>query len=194
MKIILASSNKGKVREIKEILKDFEIIPYTDLIEKFEIEENGKSFKENAIIKAKAVADKLPGFIVMADDSGISVPALGGVPGIYSARFAGDGASDRDNLNKLIDELKKMSIKKTTAFYTAAIALITPYGVFTTHGFMHGNVINEARGNKGFGYDPMFIPKGFDKTLGELDEKIKQKISHRYKALKLAEKILKVIQ
>jgi XTP/dITP diphosphohydrolase len=130
----------------------------------------------------------------MADDSGISVPALGGVPGIYSARFAGEGASDKDNLYKLIGELKKRNITKTPAFYTAAIAIATPYGIFTTHGFMRGEVINEAKGDKGFGYDPMFIPKGFDKTLGELDEKIKQKISHRYKALKLADKILKVIK
>jgi XTP/dITP diphosphohydrolase len=193
MKIVLASSNKGKVKEIKEILKDYEIIPYTDLIEKFEIEENGNSFKENAIIKAKAVAEKLPEFIVMADDSGISVSILENQPGIYSARFAGVGASDKENLNKLIDELKKRDIKKTPAFYTAAIAIATPYGVFTTHGFMRGEVIDEVRGDKGFGYDPMFIPNGFDKTLGELDDEIKQKISHRYKALKLAEKILKVI-
>ncbi|WP_024789431.1 RdgB/HAM1 family non-canonical purine NTP pyrophosphatase [Lebetimonas sp. JH292] len=194
MKIVLASSNKGKVREIKEILKDFEIIPYTDLIEPFEIEENGKTFKENAIIKVKAVAEKLPEFLVMADDSGISVPALGGIPGIYSARFAGSEASDKDNLKKLISELKKRNIKKTPAFYTAAIAIASPYGIFTTHGFMHGDVIDEAKGDKGFGYDPMFIPKGFDNTLGELDEKIKQKISHRTKALKLAENILKVIK
>jgi XTP/dITP diphosphohydrolase len=194
MKIVLASSNKGKVKEIKEILSDYEIIPYTDLIEPFKIEENGKTFKENAIIKAKSVAEKLPDFIVMADDSGISVPALGGVPGIYSARFAGDGASDKDNLYKLIDELKKRNITKTPAFYTAAIAIASPYGIFTTHGFMRGEVIDDARGDKGFGYDPMFIPSGFDKTLGELDESIKQKISHRYKALKLADKILKVIE
>jgi XTP/dITP diphosphohydrolase len=194
MKIVLASSNKGKVKEIKEILSGYEIIPYTDLIEAFEIEENGKSFKENAIIKAKAVAEKLPEFVVMADDSGISVPVLGGIPGIYSARFAGEGASDKDNLYKLINELKKRDITKTPAFYTAAIAIATKYGIFTTHGFMRGEVIDDARGDKGFGYDPMFIPSGFDKTLGELDESIKQKISHRYKALKLADKILKVIE
>ncbi len=194
MKIIIASSNKGKIKEIKKILKNYEIIPYTDLIKPFEIEENGKSFKENAIIKAKAVSEKLPGYIVISDDSGISVPALGGAPGIYSARFAGEGASDRDNLNKLINELKKRKIKKTPAFYTAAIAIATPYGIFTTHGFMYGEVIDEARGNKGFGYDPMFIPTGFDKTLGELDDDIKQKISHRSKALKLAKTVLKTLE
>ena len=194
MKIIIASSNKGKIKEIKKILKNYEIIPYTDLIKPFEIEENGKSFKENAIIKAKAVSEKLPGYIVISDDSGISVPALGGAPGIYSARFAGEGASDRDNLNKLINELKKRKIKKTPAFYTAAIAIATPYGIFTTHGFMYGEVIDETRGNKGFGYDPMFIPTGFDKTLGELDDDIKQKISHRSKALKLAKTVLKTLE
>ena len=193
MKIVLASSNKGKVKEIRQILRDFEIIPYTELIEPLKIEENGKTFKENAIIKAKAISKKLPKFIVLSDDSGISVPILGGIPGIYSARFAGENANDKENLQKLINELKRRNIKKTPAFYTAAIAISTPYGIYTAHGFMYGDVIDEARGNKGFGYDPMFIPKGFDKTLGELDEKIKEQISHRYKALKLTELILKAI-
>ena len=194
MKIVIASSNRGKIREIKELLRDFEVVPYTDLIEKFEIEENGNTFKENAVIKAKAIYEKLPEFIVLADDSGISVPLLGNEPGIYSARYAGIKASDRDNLNKLINELKKRGIKKTPAFYTAAIAIATPYGVFTSHGIMRGEVIDEARGDKGFGYDPMFIPKGFDKTLGELDEDIKNQISHRTKALNLAKLILNTLK
>jgi len=193
MKIIVASSNKGKIKEIKEILDDFEVVPYTEFIKPIEIEENGKTFKENAIIKAKEISKYFPNDIVLADDSGISVPILGGIPGIYSARFAGEGASDKDNLYKLINELKNKGFKKTPAFYTAAIALATPYGIFTTHGFMRGVVIDEARGNKGFGYDPMFIPNGFDKTLGELDEDIKKKISHRSKALNLAKIILKTI-
>jgi len=194
MKIVVASGNKGKIREIKEILKDFEVIAYTDLIEPFEIEENGNSFKENAILKAKAVYGKIHDYIVLADDSGISVPVLNNAPGIYSARYAGVNASDKENLNKLINELKKRNIKKTAAFYTAAIAIATPYGVWTTHGFMRGNVIDEARGDRGFGYDPMFIPKGYEKTLGELDESIKQKISHRNKALNLAKLILRTLQ
>ncbi len=193
MKIIVASGNKGKIKEIKKILNSYDVIPYTELIEPFEIEENGRTFKENAIIKAKAIYEKLPENIVIADDSGISVPALNNEPGIFSARYAGENASDKDNLNKLINELKKRNIKKTPAFYTAAIAIATPYGVFTTHGFMYGDVIDEARGEKGFGYDPMFIPKGYNKTLGELDESIKQKISHRVKALDLAQKIIKVL-
>ena len=193
MKIVVASGNKGKIREIQSILKDYEIIPYTELIAPIEIEENGSSFKENAIIKAKAVYEKLPQYLVIADDSGISVPALNNEPGIFSARYAGINASDKDNLNKLINKLKKRNIKKTPAFYTAAIAIASPFGIFTTHGFMRGEVIDEARGDKGFGYDPMFIPKGFDKTLGELDEEVKQKISHRVKALELAKKIIKVL-
>jgi len=193
MKIVVASGNKGKIKEIKKILNSYDVIPYTDLIEPFEIEENGGTFKENAIIKAKAIYEKLPENIVIADDSGISVPALNNEPGIFSARYAGEEASDKDNLNKLINELKKRNITKTPAYYTAAIAVATPYGVFTTHGFMYGDVIDEARGEKGFGYDPMFIPKGFNKTLGELDESVKQKISHRVKALDLAQKIIKVL-
>jgi len=193
-KIILASSNKGKIKEIQKYFTDYEVLPYTDLIEKFEIIENGDSFKQNAIIKAKAVGEKLKDYLVLADDSGISVPALNNAPGIFSARYAGENATDKDNLYKLIAELKKRGIKKTPAFYTAAIALYSPYGTYTAHGFMRGDVIDEARGEKGFGYDPMFIPKGFDKTLGELDEEVKKKFSHRTKALELMKIILKILQ
>jgi XTP/dITP diphosphohydrolase len=193
MQIVLASSNKGKIKEIKKYFGD-NVVAFSDLIEPFEIIEDGDSFKENAIIKAKAIYEKLPNHIIIADDSGISVPSLGGIPGIYSARFAGSKASDKDNLFKLIDELNKHNIQKTPAYYTSAIAIASPYGIFTTHGFMYGDVINEARGDKGFGYDPMFIPQGYDKTLGELDEDIKKKFSHRTKALNLAKYILEVIK
>jgi XTP/dITP diphosphohydrolase len=194
MRIVIASSNKGKIKEIKEILNEYEIVPYTDIIEPIEIEENGTTFKENAVIKAKAIQKFLPNEIILSDDSGITVPVLGGIPGIYSARFAGEDATDKDNLNKLINELKKRNIKKTPAFYTAAIAIATPYGLFTTHGFMRGDVIDEARGDKGFGYDPIFIPEGFNKTVAELDNNIKQKISHRFKALNLAKPIIEMLR
>jgi len=193
MQIVLASSNRGKIKEIKKYFGD-NVVAFSDLIVPFEIEENGKSFKENAIIKAKAIYEKLPNHIIIADDSGISVPKLGGIPGIYSARFAGSDATDKDNLNKLIDELKNNNISKTSAFYTSAIAIASPYGIYTTHGFMYGDVISEMRGNNGFGYDPMFIPQGFNKTLGELDERTKKSISHRTKALNLAKYILDVIK
>jgi len=191
--IILASSNKGKIKEIKKYFGD-EVVAFSELIEPFEIEENGNSFKENAIIKAQAIYNKLPNNIIIADDSGISVPKLNGIPGIYSARFAGKDASDKDNLYKLIETLNQHNISKTMAFYTSAIAIASPYGIFTTHGFMYGDVINQARGNNGFGYDPMFIPKGFDKTLGELDDATKKSLSHRTKALNLAKYIIDVIK
>ena len=191
--IVLASSNKGKIKEIKKYFGE-DVVAFSDLIEPFEIIEDGESFKVNAIIKATKIYEKLPNNIIIADDSGISVPALGDIPGIYSARFAGSGASDKDNLNKLIEELKNNNIQKTPAYYTSAIAIASPYGVFTTHGFMYGDVIDEARGDNGFGYDPMFIPQGFDKTLGELDDEIKKSISHRTKALNLAKYILEVIR
>jgi XTP/dITP diphosphohydrolase len=195
MKIILASSNAGKVREIKEYCVHHEVLAYTDFIEQFDIIEDGESYKENALIKARVIYKKLENimkdFVVISDDSGISVPLLGNIPGIYSARFAGDGASDKDNLNKLIDELKIQKLKITPAYYTASMAIVSDNGEFTVHGWMHGSVIDEARGEKGFGYDPMFIPNGYDKTLGELDGGVKEKISHRSKALKLAKEILR---
>ncbi len=194
MKIVLASGNSGKIKEIKEYFKDSEVVAYSDIIEPFEIVENGETYQENAVIKVKTIYDRLKDsmedFVVLADDSGITVPALGNIPGIYSARYARIGASDEENLDKLINSLKEKNIKKTAAFYTAAMAIVTDKGVFTTHGFMHGNVIDETRGKGGFGYDPMFIPDGFDKTLGELESKVKQQFSHRTKALRLAKLVL----
>ncbi len=194
MKIILASGNKGKIKEIKNYYKDYEVLAYSDIISPFEIVEDGDTYQANAIIKAetiyKKLKDKIDNFIVLADDSGISVPALGGIPGVFSARYAGVRASDKDNLNKLINALKEKNIKKTPAFYTAAMAIVNEKGVFTAHGWMHGDVIDEARGDDGFGYDPMFIPSGFSKTLGELELEIKQKFSHRTKALKLVKLLI----
>ncbi len=193
MKIILATSNKGKIKEFKDMLGDFEVLPYSEMMDEFDIIEDGDSFKKNAIIKAKAVFDKLQNrdkYIVLSDDSGISLPILGNAPGIYSARYAGKDANAKENLYKLIEDLKKRGIKKTPAFYTASIALATKDGIFSVHGWMHGEAIDEARGDNGFGYDPMFIPEGFDKTLGELDERIKKELSHRSKALQRAKILL----
>ena len=194
--IILASSNKGKIKEIKEFLSDFEVVAYSDVIPKFEIVEDGKTFQENAIIKAKTIFEKLSNkkdAIVLADDSGISVPILKNKPGIFSARYAGENATDKDNLYKLIDDLKQKGIEKTPAFYTACMAIVSKKGTFTTHGWMHGDVIAKARGENGFGYDPMFIPKYHDKTLGELEKEIKQELSHRTKALKLVKRLIDFI-
>lgn len=192
MKIILATSNHGKVKEFQSWIEEYEVLAYSDVMEPFEIEETGSTFKENALIKARAVYERLDdkSAMVLSDDSGISVPALGGIPGIYSARYAGVQASAKDNLNKLIQTLKDKDIEKTPAFYTAAIALVCAKGEFCVHGWMHGDAIAGARGNNGFGYDPMFMPCGYDKTLGELDESVKKAFSHRAQALELAHIII----
>lgn len=196
MKIVLATSNKGKVREIIELLHDREVFPYTDLIEGFEIVEDGESFKENALIKARAVYAALgdENAIVIADDSGISVDALDGAPGIYSARYGGEGANDRDNLLKLVEALKEKGLNISPAHYTAAIAIVSFEGESCVHGWMHGEVITELRGENGFGYDPIFIPDGFEKTLGELPNDVKKGLSHRSKALELAKILIDQIK
>ena len=198
MKIVLASANKGKITEFQKLMPDDEVVAFNEILGEIEIEEDQDSFKGNAIKKAKTIYDLLvkKGFsniIVISDDSGISVPVLNNAPGIYSARYAGINASDKDNNAKLISKLNELNLEKTPAFYTACIALIYKNEVYTVHGWMHGIVVNKEVGENGFGYDPMFIPNGFDKTLGELPNEIKKEFSHRSKALKLAIKVLDVI-
>ena len=195
MKIVLATGNKGKLREFKKMC-DVEVIAFSEILGKIDIVEDSDTFKGNALIKARTIYKKLEdeNAIVISDDSGISVPLLGGAPGIYSARYAGVGASDKENLYKLIDAIKELEVEQTPAYYTAAIAIVSKHGEYVVHGWMHGNVLNSTRGEKGFGYDPMFVPNGYDKTLGELDDEIKKKISHRGKALRLAKPIIKMLQ
>ena len=206
MKIVLATSNLDKVKEIKEFLKGYEIYALSEIIKPFEIVEDGSSFQENALIKSKAVFAKLKElglereFISLSDDSGISVDALGGEPRIYSARYsdidesgqmAAKNATDASNRAKLISKLNALNLQSSLAHYTACIAISSKFGDFTTHGFMYGEAINEERGTNGFGYDALFIPNGFNKTLGELDNETKLKISHRSKGLELANFVLK---
>nr|WP_321266874.1 RdgB/HAM1 family non-canonical purine NTP pyrophosphatase [uncultured Sulfurimonas sp.] len=193
MKLVLATSNKGKVREIQALCEDYEVVPYSELIKEFEIVEDGDTFKENALIKARAVFKALndENVIVLADDSGISVDVLDGKPGIFSARHAGVDANDKDNLYKLIEDLKEKGVDSSPAHYTAAIAIVTKDAEYCVHGWMYGDAIAHSKGDGGFGYDPMFIPLGYDKTLGELDDEVKKKLSHRAKALSLAKKIVK---
>ncbi|MDR1007956.1 MAG: non-canonical purine NTP pyrophosphatase [Campylobacteraceae bacterium] len=195
MRIVLASSNRGKIAEFKTCLSEYEVVSFDEVIEPFDIEESGNSFKENAIIKSRAVFNKLKdgNAVVLSDDSGISVPLLDGIPGIYSARFAGKGARAKDNLELLVKKLKEKNVQTTPAFYTAAIAISTAKGDFSVHGWMYGLATSNPKGENGFGYDPMFIPEGFDKTLGELDESVKEKFSHRSQALILAKILLKTL-
>jgi len=198
MKIVLASSNKGKIKEIKKLLPDFEVVTYSELLTPFDIVEDGESFKENAIIKVKAVMKELQkiddaDFIVIADDSGLTVPILNNEPNIYSARYAGIGSTDAQNNEKLIKKLEEKNIKKTEAFYTACLAIGYKDNIYTTHGWMYGDVIDKEIGEGGFGYDSLFIPNGYDDTLGILDENIKKKIGHRPQALHLAMRIITII-
>jgi XTP/dITP diphosphohydrolase len=195
LKLVLATSNKGKVREIKALCENYEVIPYGEIIEEFEIIEDGETFKENALIKARSVFEALndDSVVVLADDSGISVDILNGAPGIYSARYAGETASDKDNLHRLIDAIKKEGVESSPAHYTAAIAIVTKDSEFCVHGWMYGDAMSYKSGNGGFGYDPMFVPLGFDKTLGDIDDETKRKLSHRSKALNLAKVILETL-
>jgi len=194
MKLVLASGNRGKLREFREAFGP-ELASVSELMEPVDVVEDAESFAGNALLKARAIYDRLgPGHLVIADDSGISVPLLGGAPGIYSARYAGEAADDKANLQKLIAELKKRGVHRTPAYYTAAIAIVGEKGEYVVHGWMHGDVIDEARGEKGFGYDPIFIPEGYERTLGELEESVKAEISHRAKAIELAKPIIELLK
>jgi XTP/dITP diphosphohydrolase len=201
MTIIIASSNKGKIKELKTLLPLCDIKTYKEVVGDIEIIEDKETFKGNAIKKAQTIYDALSlkypnnieNYIVIADDSGISVEALNFEPNIFSARYAGENATDKQNNEKLIQNLKNLNIQTSKAFYTACISLIYKNNIYTTHGWMYGKVIDKEIGNSGFGYDPLFIPTGYSQTLGELSDDIKKTISHRFKAMNLALKIIKVI-
>lgn len=199
MKIILASGNKGKIKELKTLLPNDEVIPFKEILGDIEVDEDQNSFKGNAVKKARTIydmlKDKIPQqeLVVISDDSGITVPALNNEPGIYSARYAGANASDEENNLKLISKLKEKNLNETKAFYTACITIVYKDYEYTTHGWMHGKVIDKQIGEGGFGYDPMFVPNGYTQTLGELDYEVKKSFSHRTKALELAKKVFEVI-
>ncbi|WP_297962196.1 non-canonical purine NTP pyrophosphatase [uncultured Campylobacter sp.] len=200
MKILLATSNKNKVKEIKEFFTEYDVCALREVLDPFEIDECGTSFKQNALIKARAVYEALKSknlqseFFVLSDDSGICVDALGGAPGIFSARFSGAGATDASNREKLAASLRALELEESPAHYTAAIALKCDLGEFCTHGFMYGTAITKQRGQNGFGYDFMFIPRGFNRTIGELPAAVKFKISHRTKGLALMQILLKNLE
>jgi XTP/dITP diphosphohydrolase len=195
MKIVLATGNKGKLREFQNMC-DADVIAFSEILGEVDIVEDADTFKGNALIKARTIYEKLEdeNVIVVSDDSGISVPVLGGIPGIYSARYAGEGATDKENLYKLVNAVKELEVESTSAYYTAAIAIVSKHGEYVVHGWMHGDVLSSTRGEQGFGYDPMFVPSGYEKTLGELEDEVKKSISHRGKALALAKPIIKMLQ
>ena len=186
MDLLLATHNADKTREIQRILgAKFAV---RDLSKHPEISkplENGKTFEENAILKAIAASRKLPS-LVIADDSGLEVDALGGAPGIYSARYAGENASDAKNVEKLLRELRALNVadEKRPARFRCVIALARNeklLGAF--EGVVEGNIVDPPRGSGGFGYDPVFQPKEFKQTFAEMPPELKNKISHRAEAI-----------
>ena len=182
--IILSTGNTNKVKEIKSILKglDYKIVDKNEAgFKDLEIEETGDTLAENAIIKAKAMWRDI-GKIVIADDTGLFVDALDGKPGVYSARYAGDNSTDKENRIKLLEEMKDKTDRK--ARFITSIALIDEYGnEHVLEGRCEGRIAYNETGDRGFGYDSIFIPEGYDKSFGEIPEEIKNEISHRARAL-----------
>lgn len=190
MRLILATSNKGKLKEVKEILPEYDIVTMGEMGINEDIEENGTTFEENAYIKAKFIADRLNA-VTIADDSGLEVDYLDGAPGIYSARFAGEGATDNDRNEKLLSLLKDVPFEKRTARYVCAIAIVFPDG--EKHIFKQtceGYILDEEVGNGGFGYDPLFYFPEFKTTLANVPLDVKNTVSHRSKALEELKKFL----
>ena len=178
-RIIFATGNKGKIREVKEIFEgsDFEIVSLSEVGEVFDIPEDGDTYEENALIKAKAVYSiyKSP---VIADDSGLSVEQLQGRPGVYSARYAGENCTYDDNNRKILKELESYSQPHGAKFVSCAVYYDGGEPVYSI-GELPGKIIHEFKGTNGFGYDPVFIPDGFDKTLAEMSLEEKNGLSHR---------------
>ena len=194
MKIVFASGNAHKIKEVAKILSEcaggevFEILSLKDIGFEGDIVEDGDTFEENALIKARTVA-KL-GYPCFADDSGLMVDALDGAPGIYSARYTGVHGSDEDNNELLLKNLQNVPDEKRTARYACAIAYASPSGEeFTVTDYCEGVILRSYRGTGGFGYDPLFYVKEYDKTLAEVTAEEKHAISHRGKAIRAFAKL-----
>jgi XTP/dITP diphosphohydrolase len=186
IELVIATRNRHKTREIEHILGPAFIVrdlgAHPDIPE---ILESGTSFKENATLKALAVSRQLPG-LVIADDSGLEVQALGGAPGIYSGRYAGPNRTDRAKIDKLLRELARVRATgdRGLARFRCVVALARSGDLLGTfEGTVEGRITDKARGDSGFGYDPIFVPDGFEQTFGELATEVKNTISHRAKAI-----------
>ena len=202
MQLLLATRNAHKTREFRELLgQAFDVINLSSLAEIKLPDETGSTFVENATLKAVAVSEDRPAFakrqsgsdlrrgrhlLVIADDSGLEVDALSGAPGIYSARYAGEDASDLENVSKLLRELRARSVagKKRSARFLCVIALAQNGKLRGTfEGVVEGTIVGSPRGTGGFGYDPIFQPDGFEQTFAEMAPELKNKISHRARAI-----------
>ena len=187
--LLLASANQGKLRELRTILDGLGVelvgLDEAGLGEPPEVEETGDTFLENALLKGRAYA-AWSGLAAVADDSGLEVDALGGAPGVRSARYAGPGASDQANLDKLLAELAGVLPERRTARFRCVAALHDPATGSETHAeaAWEGRILDAPRGSGGFGYDPVFLPDGWDRTSAEVDQATKDAASHRGKAFR----------
>jgi XTP/dITP diphosphohydrolase len=183
--LVLATGNTGKAEEFSKLLKDVceNILSLKQLDNPPEVKEDGATFTENALKKARTIA-QYSGMLTLADDSGLVVDSLGGEPGVYSARYSGENATDKSNIEKLLTELGGNPNRK--ARFVCALALVNPSGEeLVVEGYCEGEIINEPRGEGGFGYDPVFYLPDKYKTMAEIDSETKNKISHRAKACEL---------
>lgn len=195
MNMIFATGNQGKVREVKMMLEDsnikLDLVTLKEAGIDVDIEENGSTFEENAIIKAKTIME-MTGKIAMADDSGLEVDYLDKAPGIYSARFLGEETPYSVKNDYIIDKLKGVEFEKRTARFVCVIAVAFPDGeIVTAEGTIEGFIIEEQKGTNGFGYDPIVYVPEYDMTTGEMDPHLKNSISHRGRALRKMMDILK---
>ncbi len=198
-KLVLATRNKGKVEEIKALLSDLEGLEVLSLLDfpedaVGEIKEIGSTFEENAYIKAFTVAKAL-GLPALADDSGLEVDALGGKPGVRSARFGGEGVSDEERNKKLLSLLENVKSPHRTARFRCCMVLVVPpeFEKYSTEGVCEGTIAEKPKGKHGFGYDPIFYLPQFQKTMAELTKEEKNKISHRGKALMKMKEIIRSV-
>lgn len=193
MKVILASRNEGKLREMRIILSKYgmDVVSRDDAgIPAFEVEETGTTFEENSYLKAKAIMEA-SGCPTIADDSGLVVDALGGKPGVYSARYAGEGCTDDDNNELLLRRMESVPDGERSARFVSVITMLFPDGrKLVAKGTVEGRIDRCLDGEGGFGYDPLFIPDGYDRSFGVLSSEIKNSISHRAKALSELEMLL----
>ncbi len=184
--LLIATKNSGKIRELRELLADFPIVlrDTAEFPNLSEPEETRQTFEENAILKAQYYAKKT-GILSLADDSGLEVEALGGRPGVFSARYAGAGATNEEKNAKLLSELKQTRSNNRSARFICSMALSDKNGQikYLTSGICVGVIAQNPVGINGFGYDPVFIPAGFTKSFGELSDEIKHEISHRGRAI-----------
>jgi XTP/dITP diphosphohydrolase len=195
--LVIGSNNAGKLHEIKSILGDvpYELRSLTDFKSIETPEESGATYGENAIIKARSYAQQA-GYLTLADDSGLEVEALDGAPGVLSARYAGEGASDADRRALLLSEIRNTGAQNRAARFVCAVAIANARGdvIDVSEAVCDGRINDCARGSGGFGYDPLFIPDGYQQTFAELDEAVKNKISHRGKALLMSRKFLRKLK